>query len=261
LERLPPPPTTGTLRLDVTPADAALMLDGTAMGSVNDSRQELSAGTHVVELSAAGYQSKSATVTIPAGAEQPMEIALERLPPSAPMGTLKLDVTPSDAALTLDGTARGSANDFRQELSAGTHLVEISAPDYQSERETVTVTAGAEQPMEIALARLPPPPTTGTLVLDVTTPGAVVIFDGKRIGLAKGFRQELPAGVHEVKIEARGYHTATKTLTLTGGQLMHLPFTLIRSPPRYPTPAPLPPVIPSSPPPSVKRTCFLFFCG
>ena len=191
-----------------------------------------------------------------------MEIALERLPPSAAMGTFTLDVTPAGAALTLDGAAMGSANDFRQELSAGNHLVEVSAPGYQSERETVTITAGAEQPMEISLARLPPPPTTATLVLDVTTPGAVLILDGKRIGLAKGFRQELPAGVHEVKIEARGYHTATKTLTLTGGQPMHLPFTLIRSPPRYPTAAPLPPPgIPSSPPLPVKRTCFLFFCG
>ena len=121
-------------------------------------------------------------------------------------------MNPADAVLTLDGTAMGSANDFLQDLSAGTHDIEISAAGYQSRRETVTIAAGAEQPMKIALERPPLTPTTGTLVLDVTTPGAVLMLDGKRIGLAKGFRQELPAGVHEVKIEARGYHTATKTL-------------------------------------------------
>jgi hypothetical protein len=260
LERLPPPPTTGTLILAATPADAVLALDGTAMGSANDFRQELSAGTHVVEISAAGYQSKGETVTIAAGTEQPMQIALERLPPTPATGTLRLDVTPADAALTLDGTPMGRANDFREELSAGTHSAEISAAGYQPTRGTVTIAAGAEQPIQIALETLPPPSGTGTLVLDVTTPGAVVMFDGKRSGLAKGFRQEFPAGVHTVEVAARGYHTARKTLTLSGGQLLHLPLTLIRSQPRY-SPPPPPPVIPSPPPPPVKRTCFLFFCG
>ena len=111
-----------------------------------------------------------------------MEIALARLPAPPAMGTLQLDATPADAALALDGTEMGSANDFRQELSTGAHLVEISAPGYESRRETVTIAAHGEQPMQVALARLPPPPTTGTLVLDVTTPGAVLILDGKRIG-------------------------------------------------------------------------------
>ena len=261
LERLPPLPTTGTLRLEATPTDAALTLDGTEMGSANDFRQELSAGTHLVEISAAGYQSISETVTIAAGGEQPMEIALARLPASPATGTLKLDVTPAEAVLALDGTEMGSANDFRQELSAGTHLVEITAAGYQSRSDTITIAAGGEQPMEIALARLPAPPTTGTLVLDVMTPGAVLILDGKRIGLARGFRRELPAGVHQVKIVARGYHTATKTLTLTGGDLMRLPFKLVRSPPKYSPPVPPPPVAQPLPPPAAPRRCFLFFCG
>ena len=79
-----------------------------------------------------------------------MEITLERLPPPA-TGSLKLDVTPAEAALTLDGTEMGSATDFREELAAGTHVVEISAAGYQSRRETVTIAAGAEQYMEIVL--------------------------------------------------------------------------------------------------------------
>ncbi|MBV8400361.1 MAG: PEGA domain-containing protein [Acetobacteraceae bacterium] len=251
LERLPSPPT-GTLRLDVSPAEAVVALDGKVMGSANDFRQELSTDPHVIEISAAGYQSRRETVTIAAGSERVMQIALVRLPAPPAMSTLKLD-----------GTAVGSAKDFREELSAGTHDVEISAAGYQSKQETATTIAGAEQPIEIVSERLPQPPPTGTLELDVTTPGAVLILDGKRIGLAKGFRRELPAGVHEIKIEARGYHTQTKTLTLAGGELEHLPFKLTRSVPKYFQAAPLPPVIPSpSPaPPPVKRTCFLFFCG
>src|SRR4051794_35437449 len=93
--------------------------------------QEVLTGPHVIEITAAGYQSKHETVTIPAGAKQTMKVELERLPPPSVTGTLNLDATPADTALTLDGTAMGSAKDFRQELSAGIHEVEISAAGYE----------------------------------------------------------------------------------------------------------------------------------
>jgi len=228
LERLPPPPTTGTLRLHATPADVVLALDGKAVGSANDFRQELPTGPHVVEISAAGYQSKSETVTIAAGAERPVEIALERLPAPPAVGTLRLDVSPADAAITLDGTAMGSANGFREELAAGTHVVEISAVGYQSRRETVTITAGVEQPMEIVLGRVPPPPSTGTLVLDGATPGAVLTLDGKQIGPAKDFRQELSPGTHVIAISAKGCEPTKQRVTIVAGDTLRIPLQLVR---------------------------------
>ena len=115
---LPQPPTTGTLRLSVTPADAALSLDGIAMGWANG--QEVLTGGHVIEISAAGYQSKREIVTVPSDREQTMNIALETQAPPPTTGTLRLDVTPADAALMLDGAVMELASDFRQELSAGT---------------------------------------------------------------------------------------------------------------------------------------------
>jgi hypothetical protein len=69
---------------------------------------------------------------------------------------LALRASPAAAVLNLDGRPAGPAADFRQEVSAGPHELEISAAGYQSRRETVTVPAGGEKNMEFAL--VPPPP-------------------------------------------------------------------------------------------------------
>jgi len=45
-------------------------------------------------------------------------------------------------------------------------------------------------------------PTTGTLMLDVMPPSAVLTLDGKQIGPAKDFRQEFSAGTHVIEISA-----------------------------------------------------------
>ena len=158
------PPATGTLALRVSPSVAVLNLDGKLAGSAADFRQELSAGPHELELSAPGYQSRHETVTVPAGGEKRMEFALVK-PPPPPLpttGILGLQVSPPTAVVELDGRTAGSAADFRQELSAGPHELEISAPGYQSRRETVTVPAGGEKSLEFALVK-PKPDLAGTV--------------------------------------------------------------------------------------------------
>jgi serine/threonine protein kinase len=160
----PPPPTTGILSLRVSPSVAVVNLDGSPAGSAANFRQEVSTGPHELEISAPGYQSRHEAVTVPAGGEKNMEFALAK-PPPPPLpttGILSLRVSPSVAVLNLDGKSAGSAADFRQELSAGPHELELSAPGYQSRRETVTVPAGGEKNMELALVK-PKPDLAGTV--------------------------------------------------------------------------------------------------
>jgi hypothetical protein len=53
--------------------------------------------------------------------------------------------------LSLDGKPAGAAANFRREVSAGTHKVEISAEGYETQRETVAVPAGGEKSMVFEL--------------------------------------------------------------------------------------------------------------
>ena len=136
------------------------------------------------------------------------------LPPSSPptSGTLVLDGTPLGAILTIDGERIGPAKGLHQALSPGPHVVEISAEGYETQRMTVNVPAGGEKSLQFALARLP-----GTLVLRASPDSAVIAIDGKKIGPARGFRQELSAGDHELEISAEGYETQRMTVNVPAG--------------------------------------------
>jgi hypothetical protein len=88
-----------------------------------------------------------------------MDLALDALPQSPPTtGVLSFQGSPDSALVTIDGKKLGSAAAFRQEISADSHQVEISAEGYASQHETVAVPAGGEKSVQFALARLPEAP-------------------------------------------------------------------------------------------------------
>jgi hypothetical protein len=246
LARLAPPK--GTLALQVSPETAILTIDGKTVGPAAAFRQEIAAGDHEVEISADGYQTLHQTVTVPARGEKNLQLALAGLAPLK--GTLALRVTPATAVLTIDGEQVGSAADFRREISAGGHELEISAYGYQNRHEVVTVPAGGEKSMELALVALPPAlPTTGTLDLEVFPPGAILTIDGVRIGNANGFRRELSAGQHRIEISASGHQGVKQTLNIVAGKVMPMRFELAAAPaPRPPTVRPPPRSSPTTEP-------------
>jgi len=233
-------PTKGTLALDVTPSGAILTLDGNRIGPVRDFHRELSAGPHEIEISADGYVSTKQTISIVAGEtlRVPLQLAqIPRPPPPPTKGILVLEVTPPSAMLTLDGKALGPANDFHQELPAGSHTVEISADGYTATKQTVTIVAGEtlRVPLQLAqIPRLPPPTTKGTVALEVTPSGAMLTLDGKALGPANGFHQELPAGSHTIEISADGYQSRHEVVTVPAGGEKSVEFALVALPPPPP---------------------------
>ena len=149
----------GSLNLGVTPPGAILTLDGKQIGPVKDYPQELSAGSHVIEISAEGYEPAKQTIAIFAGETLSFPLQLARIQPPPTNGILMLELAPPETVLTLDGKLIGPANGFNQELSAGTHMLEVSADDYGETKQTVTIVAGETLPVSLRLAPLPPPPT------------------------------------------------------------------------------------------------------
>ena len=149
----------GSLNLGVTPPGAILTLDGKQIGPVKDYPQELSAGSHVIEISAEGYEPAKQTIAIFAGETLSFPLQLARIQPPPTNGILMLELAPPETVLTLDGKLIGPANGFNQELSAGTHMLEVSADGYGETKQTVMIVAGETLPVSLRLAPLPPPPT------------------------------------------------------------------------------------------------------
>jgi len=253
--RAPPEQPRGMLALHIQPPTAVLRLDGNQVGSAADFRQEIAAGAHELEISAEGYQSRHEAVTVPAGGEKSVEFALVMVPPPPTTGILALRVSPPAAVLKLDGKPVGTAADFRQEIAAGAHELEISAEGYQSRHEAVTVPVSGEKSVELALVMVPPPPTTGILELYISPSGAALTLDDARIGSANGFRRELPAGPHKIEITAPRYLAINQTLTIKAGEVNSVRFELaIKPTPQKATGRPRPTNEPSWVPPQVQRT-------
>ncbi len=69
-------------------------------------------------------------------------------------GTVRLDVSPSDASIYVDGVFRGTGQDLRKvTLPEGRHRLEVVRPGYRTLERDVEVTAGETEEIEVDLPR------------------------------------------------------------------------------------------------------------
>jgi len=159
---------TGEMRLDVTPKDADVYVDGYYAGVVSDfngtfHHLSVTAGPHVVEFRKDGMETLAVPVFIQPNhtttyrgsmlPAQPGSSVEETMLPGAPAagaspwaapGDLRFDVTPGSAQVYVDGYFVGAVNDFegrrqRLSLAPGTHHVALQAPGYESTEGDVTI--------------------------------------------------------------------------------------------------------------------------
>ena len=165
--------------------------------------------------------------------------------------SIKLDVTPKDAALYVDRYYAGTVDDFsgffRQlTLPAGPHVVEIRKSGYHTlvievdlqPGQTITYKRTMEpvEPSVGASAEAPLPPTEppagdpeqfiqipGDVRFDVTPKDAEVYADGYYAGIAADFSGSsqhlvLTPGQHHIQLRARGYETVEFDVMIQPGQ-------------------------------------------
>lgn len=133
---------------------------------------------------------------------------------------VRLDITPPDARVTIDGepVPRGTTT---VQLDPGAHVIVATAPGHREGRREITLEPGTSELAQLALERLA---TTGTLVLDVDPNDAAVRIDGRPHGLGDQ-EIELEAGVHALLIEALG-RTATRDFEIAAGQRLDLSLSI-----------------------------------
>lgn len=169
---------TSSIKIDVSPKDAALHVDGYYAGIVGDfggffHQLTLTAGPHHVEIRKAGYHTLVLDVNLQPGQTitykrtmepvQPIEGAPEEPPVLSQgitgdpeqfvqiPGSVRFDVTPKDAEVYADGYYAGLVDDFsgntqRLLLTPGAHHIELRAKGYESVEFDVNVQPG--QPID-----------------------------------------------------------------------------------------------------------------
>lgn len=123
--------------------------------------------------------------------------------------------TPSDATISVDGKKHKSGEPFILELGKD-YDISISAEGYATYNKKITAntykTSYNVTLDELAEARL-------DLLCNVN--GAKVYFDGKEIGFSPVYNIQTYAGLHDVRLEKKGYYSYNASPILKGGSQTH----------------------------------------
>lgn len=142
------------------PAGAQLVVDGSAAGSIPSSGSitlDLPPGQHSFELRR--NSSRSASVTRDLRAGESVSLGSELAFPQQATGTVKFEITPPGARLTLHrrGEAENQSQAVTQSsmtLPEGTYVLTVSAQGYASSVVTFQVAAGSANTIPVALRQL-----------------------------------------------------------------------------------------------------------
>jgi len=158
--------------------------------------------------------------------------ALTRGPATA---SLKLDVTPNDATVLLDGRVLATANPYVIEGldAAKSHTLEVRKDGYSEWSTHVELEAGAT--LALPAVTLDPEAKETGFALASSPPGAKVFVDGKDTGITTPARlADLPVGTHKVELQNEGHAPWATQVLVSEGQLVELPVAQLVA-----TPAPV----------------------
>lgn len=99
------------------------------------------------------------------------------------VGTVRLDLDPKDATLSVDGKPSALDPDGMLSVLAGAHTVRAEHPGFDPAEATVAVTAGASVDLPLRLS-----PNARSVLVQAEPAGAEVLLDGQSVG-----RVEAPA--------------------------------------------------------------------
>jgi len=138
--------------LVVSPADAAVRIDGRLVTLGIEGIVRLAAGSHAIDASAADYKPGHVEITVVAGTAQTVSLKLIAIPRT---GAVKVSASQIGARVSIDGRDVGPAPAVA-ELAAGGHQLEVTAPGYAASRSELLIAAGQSRELTVTLDRPAP---------------------------------------------------------------------------------------------------------
>ena len=146
-------PVTGSISVSSVPAGASVWLDGKITGYKTPvTLTGISAGSHTVRCSTAGYTDQPLSVTVTAG--QTTDVVLNLRVSGAETGSIYVTSLPSRALIYLDGKYLGVYTPTTiNKVTAGTHTLRLTKYGYKDYTRSITVVAGTTSPVSVVLTR------------------------------------------------------------------------------------------------------------
>ena len=225
-------PATGTVRVIVTtssgpaPSNVSVQLDGSPLTGNPPSSDQVTVGSHVVQVSAEGFRPVTQTVNVTASQVQAVAVNLEAVVNG---GTVRVITTTPNAEVYLDGERVQGSPAVAQNIAAGTHTIRATASGRATVTREITVTAG--QVTALDLGDLPQASQNGRISVRASVPEAEVLLDGASVGRAPYERADAPPGEHIVVVRAAGFDDLRRTCSVSATQACEVVADLQRARP------------------------------
>jgi hypothetical protein len=201
---------TGTLRVTVAEPGATVTVDDHEVSTTPLAAPvRVGLGPHVVVVAKAGFEPIRREIKVSGGDEARIDGPLQ---PEVTTGHLVVDA-PAGAKVEVfvDGEDVGAAP-WEGDVKPGVHVVEAKGADRNSAPKPLDVALRARVEMVLELT-----PNGGRVQVDTHTADASITIDGQPMGRGV-WEGMLPAGEHQVIIEAGGYRTYKRAFLVHAGE-------------------------------------------
>lgn len=136
----------GMLRLELSPTDAQVELDGARLPVIAGLPMAVNCGVHSLKVSAEGHQTLVMEVQVDAARTTEHRVTLDELG----VGELQVEVAPRQASIWLDAQRLGEGPQ-RLEVAAGPHLLRATLAGHADQERQVVVESGQTLPIAFSL--------------------------------------------------------------------------------------------------------------
>lgn len=201
----------GVIRVLSNVAGAKVFLDGTEMGAVPIDVKDVKTGEHVLEVKAAGYQTREERVTVNAGQSIIIKLDLNAEAGKGDTGTLKVVSPVPDADVYIDGAAIGKVPQEKA-VARGEHFVVVKLAGFKTFEQKVRIEPGQTLTVSAELKAV------GRVRVISDPAGAEVMVNGLPQGVTPLELNEVEVGTTIVRVTKAGYQSWEQTLNLEGGK-------------------------------------------
>ena len=207
---IPPPPSTGAIYAQSSPAGSAIYLNGNFYGYSPLTIPNLAPGTYSMKATLSGYTPDNTLVNVYAGQTAPYYPTLQQSPQPRQTGTVYVTSLPSHASVYADGGYYGTTP-LTITLYPGTHQIVVKETGYNDYSTSIWVAAGQAQNLQATMTTA----TQGTVVIS-SVPGATVYIDSNGAGTIGSSGSLTLTGVNAgnrlFKVTAPGYNDWMNTV-------------------------------------------------
>ena len=212
---------TGGLQINSTPSGAMVYLNGTDTNKLtNVTLVGKPVGTYNVTVELAGYDSASRTVTL--SKDETEDVCFIFTPQ---VGTLRVNSTPANATILLDGEDAGEVtNTTITDVSTGQHTITVEKSGYITPAvRSITVEKDEVTDISFTLAQ-----AAGSISVTSSPDKAWIWLDGGNTTvLTNNILPYIPFGTHDIRlVKPLYYNTTSKNISVQADQTTDVCFTL-----------------------------------